>query len=325
MRFLLVLVVIVGLGYAGWRSGDVAPMDEIAAARAATGAAFESRIVTGADGVPIHAVFVGPEGGEPVVLIHGFPEFWYSWRRQAADLAAAGYRVAIPDLRGYNRSGKPAGREAYTAARYAADIIALLDAEGWATTNLAGHDIGAIVAWELIFNHADRIDRAVVFNIAPMEALIAAAEAGGASTSWYRLFFKAPLLPEIALRAGRYRLLRRTFQTDAAPGAFSDADEDIYAAAWARDNAISSMLGFYRADGLQGAAPALYSRKPSPPTYFIGAGQDRYVPEGSIELTAKLIGEQNVEVWPAASHWVLQEEPAMTARTMIRWFGSDAE
>ncbi|MEO1015437.1 MAG: alpha/beta hydrolase [Pseudomonadota bacterium] len=321
-RLLVLLILIAGLGYWAWASGDVELVDEIAIAEANAEADFESRMVAGANGVNLHVVFAGPEDGAPVILIHGFPEFWYSWRRQAAALGKAGYRVAVPDLRGYNRSDKPKGQDAYTIDAYAADIVALMDAEDWETAHIAGHDVGAFVAWRLVDGHPDRIDRAVVFNIPPPAALADAEMKGDESTSWYRTAFQVPFLPELALRAGGYRVLSRLLTKGAKAGAFSDQDMDIYRSAWARENAISTMLGFYRAtdfsdlgddgDGL------------TRPVFFVGAGKDAYVPAGGIEATTELLGAENIEVWPNASHWVLQEEPRLTVSAMIRHFGAAA-
>lgn len=320
-----VLVILLGatlLAFLAWQSGDVAKRDEFAAATEATERPFESRMVTGADGVKIHAAFIGPDDGEPVVLIHGFPEFWYSWRFQAAYLADQGFRVMVPDLRGYNRSDKPRGRDKYDVADYAQDIVAAMDALGWQKAHLAGHDVGAGVAWYLAYEHADRIDRAVVFNIPPPQAWAKAVAAGGESTSWYRTAFKVPFLPELALRTLEYRVLVNTFKEDAAAGAFSDDDIAIYQSAWARDNAISTMLGFYRADGVD-FANALPTGAPEPRTLFIGSAGDRYVPDGSLDATEDLLGSENVEVWQNTSHWVLQEEPSLSASTMADWFRDD--
>ena len=99
------------------------------------------------NGIDLHVVQDGPRTGRPVILLHGFPEFWYGWRRQIPFLAAAGYRVWAPDQRGYNLSAKPSGRGAYSLDRLAADVIGLLDAAGRDTALLVGHDWGAAVAW----------------------------------------------------------------------------------------------------------------------------------------------------------------------------------
>ena len=94
------------------------------------------------NGINLHVVQDGPGTGRLVILLHGFPEFWYGWRRQIPFLAAAGYRVWVPDQRGYNLSDKPTGIAAYTLDQLGADIIGLLDAAGQDTAFLVGHDWG---------------------------------------------------------------------------------------------------------------------------------------------------------------------------------------
>ncbi len=319
MRKLLVFWgILIALIWFGWSSGDRALVDELAVATAETGVAYESVLVEGAEGIELHVVFAGPKDGPPVILIHGFPEFWYSWRKQIAALANAGYRVAAPDLRGYNRSDKPTGRDAYRLETYAADIIALMDGQGWAKANVAGHDVGAAVTWTLAYDHPERLNKVMVFNIAPFGALEEAYEAGAKSVSWYRAFFRTPFLPELALRSGGYHVLGKQLKEGSAPGAFSDQDVTIYKAAWARDNAISTMLGFYRADGLDGPAPR---QGPDVPARLILASEEAFVPKEAEAPARRYLGDDNVTVWQGVSHWSLQEKPQETATAMIEWFG----
>ncbi|MCU0465000.1 MAG: alpha/beta fold hydrolase, partial [Anaerolineae bacterium] len=95
------------------------------------------------NGITLHVVTAGPADGQPVVLLHGFPEFWYGWKEQIPALAAAGYRVIVPDQRGYNQSDKPKGVEQYTLDKLTGDIAGLLDALGYADAYIVGHDWGA--------------------------------------------------------------------------------------------------------------------------------------------------------------------------------------
>ena len=129
------------VGLVAWKSGDSTPLDEVALAAERSGLALDSRQVDVGE-VELHVVLTGPEDGPPVVLLHGYPECWYSWHGALGRLARAGFRVAVPDLRGYNRSGKPPGADAYTDLHYERDVIGLLDALGWDTAYLAGHDVG---------------------------------------------------------------------------------------------------------------------------------------------------------------------------------------
>jgi pimeloyl-ACP methyl ester carboxylesterase len=105
--------------------------------------------------VRLHAIAAGPERGPIVVLLHGFPEFWYSWHKQIEPLAAVGFRVIVPDQRGYNLSSKPAGIASYALPQLVADVIAIADQLGQQKIYLAGHDWGAVVAWSRPWRSTD--------------------------------------------------------------------------------------------------------------------------------------------------------------------------
>src|SRR5205085_9134807 len=110
--------------------------------------------------VRLHYVEAGD--GPLVVLLHGFPEFWYGWRLQIAPLAAAGFRVVAPDLRGYNLSSKPDGVVAYGAEKLAADVRGLIQERGAESALVVGHDWGGSVAWTLAMNHPEVVDRLAI-------------------------------------------------------------------------------------------------------------------------------------------------------------------
>lgn len=98
------------------------------------------------NGVSLHVKMAGPADGQPVILLHGFPEFWYGWKAQIEFLANAGYRVIVPDQRGYNLSDKPKAVEAYRMYQLVADVIGLIDHIGHDQVYLVGHDWGGGVA-----------------------------------------------------------------------------------------------------------------------------------------------------------------------------------
>ena len=117
------------------------------------------------NGVRLHVVQAGPKSGIPVVLLHGFPEFWYGWRKQIPALAEAGCRVIAPDQRGYNLSDKPKGVKAYCVDTLVEDVIGLIDALEYEKVNLVGHDWGALVAWMLAIKHPERLHRLGIINV----------------------------------------------------------------------------------------------------------------------------------------------------------------
>ena len=109
---------------------------------------YEHKLIS-TNGITLHTVTAGPEDGPLVLLLHGFPEFWYSWRRQIPALAAAGFRVLAPDQRGYNLSDKPRELSAGLLDALAADVLGLIDDAGRERAFVVGHDWGAMVAWWL--------------------------------------------------------------------------------------------------------------------------------------------------------------------------------
>lgn len=121
--------------------------------------------------ISLHAVAAGPADGPVVILLHGFPEFWYGWRYQIGPLARAGLRVIVPDARGYNESSKPAGIGRYSLGELTSDVMAIADQLGRDRFFLAGHDWGAAVAWTVAQQYPERIERLAILNVPPPQIL----------------------------------------------------------------------------------------------------------------------------------------------------------
>lgn len=201
------------------------------------------------NGIELHAVAAGPKNGKPVILLHGFPEFWYGWRRQIAPLAAAGLRVLVPDQRGYNLSEKPTGRGAYTLDQLADDVLGLATALGCDRFAVVGHDWGGVVTWHLAARNPERIERAAVLN-APHPAVMSRylrAHPSQAFKSWYVGFFQLPFVPERVLGAASFATLRAAIRATARPGSITLEDIARYQNAWAQPGALTAMLHWYRA------------------------------------------------------------------------------
>jgi pimeloyl-ACP methyl ester carboxylesterase len=203
------------------------------------------------NGLQLHVVQCGPLDGPLVILLHGFPEFWYAWRHQIPALAAAGFRVWVPDQRGYNLSDKPGRVRDYTIDALAADIIGLLDAAGRPTAAVVGHDWGAAVAWHLAAHFPGRIQRAAVLNVPHPKVLARALrrKPGQLLKSWYVFFFQLPWLPETLVRLRGWWFARQSLRRSSRRGTFSDADLALYQAAWSQPGAMRSMINWYRAAG----------------------------------------------------------------------------
>src|SRR5438128_2134073 len=153
------------------------------------------------NGVGLHLVEAGQ--GPPVVLLHGFPEFWYSWRRQIPALAESGFRVVAPDQRGYGQSGKPRGWRAYRIENLAQDVADLIAHLGEERAHVVGHDWGGGTAWATAMLHAERVASLAILNVPHPERMLRALRTPRQlAKSWYIFFFQIPWLPETLMALG---------------------------------------------------------------------------------------------------------------------------
>ncbi len=270
------------------------------------------------NGVELDVAAAGPEDGPLVILLHGFPEFWYGWRRQIGTLAAAGMRVLAPDQRGYNRSDKPPGRQSYVLDTLADDVLGLAGALGRDRFAVVGHDWGGVVAWHLAARNPERVERAVILN-APHPATLQRymlAHPSQAAKSWYVGFFQAPMLPEMVLGAGDFAGLRRSLDATARPGIFTAEDVARYRAAWGRTGALTAMLNWYRALPL--SAGSVRSGRIQVPVRVIWGDRDAYLERGLAEAAVALC-DQGEAFHLGATHWVQHDEPGRVNQLLVEF------
>jgi len=193
--------------------------------------------------VKLHYVEAGE--GPLVVLLHGFPEFWYGWRLQIAPLAAAGFRVVAPDLRGYNLSSRPGDVKAYGTEQLTADLRGLIADRGATSASLVGHDWGGTVAWDTAMAYPRVVDRLAILNAAhPRKLSEGLHHPGQLRKSWYFFFFDLPDLPESVVHANDWHFFRH-FLRDARP-AYTPQEFDRYIEAWSQPGAATGMINYYR-------------------------------------------------------------------------------
>ncbi len=199
------------------------------------------------NGVRLHYVEAGQ--GPLVLLLHGFPEFWYSWRHQLPALAGVGFRALAPDLRGYNTSDKPQGVGNYSLSTLAADVAGLARHVGAELATIVGHDWGSIIAWNIAAHYPALVDRLILLNSPPPAAFFRGLRRfGQLRRSWYMFFFQLPWLPERTWRASGYRLLRKVLNRDPVhANAFTQEDIDCYIGALSRPGALTAAINYYRA------------------------------------------------------------------------------
>ena len=267
------------------------------------------------NGIRLHWVEQGQ--GPLVVLLHGFPEFWYAWRHQIPALAAAGFRTVAPDLRGYNLSERPRGVKAYRIEALLGDLeglIALLGAEqGDARAHIVGHDWGGAFAWYAPLFLPERLLSLTLLNAPHPLAFRRELRSNPAQRkkSSYVFFFQLPWLPERRIRAGNYALLAKMLRRDPVTrGAFTDEDIRLYTEALARPGALTAAVNWYRA-ALR-FPPRVGSRTwpEGLKTLLVWGERDRYLGPGLLEGLDRWVPDLTVERIPDASHWVQADAPA---------------
>lgn len=270
------------------------------------------------NGVRLHYVEAG--NGPLVVLLHGFPAFWYSWHEQIRALAAAGFRVIAPDMRGYNISEKPHGVRAYRQEALAGDVAALIHHAGEARASVVGHDWGGGVAWSAAMFHPDIVERLIVLNAPHPGAFLRDLRLPSQlRKSWYGFFFQIPWLPETVIRAGGYAFFDRALRGDAKnPKAFTPDDVRRFVEAAHQPGALTGSINYYRAAFRQWPWQATRQiRRIDAPTLLIWGEQDRYLGLSLTEGLENWVPDLRVARIPEASHWVQNDAPDDVNRLMI--------
>ena len=270
--------------------------------------------------VKLHAVASGPKDGPVVVLLHGFPEFWYGWHRQIGPLAAAGFRVIVPDQRGYNLSSKPSGVASYALTELVSDVIAIADQLGQQKIFLAGHDWGAAVAWSTALLHPQRIAKLVVVNVPHPSVMrkFLTTRLRQFRRSWYMFFFQLPWLPETFLSIFDYRVAARSLVRSSRPGTFSPEDLVQYRAAWSQPGALSAMINWYRA--LFRFRTKFANRTIHVPTRILWGERDAFLIAEMAQESLRYCDNAELFTFASATHWLLHEEPARVSELLIDFF-----
>jgi pimeloyl-ACP methyl ester carboxylesterase len=270
--------------------------------------------------VRLHYVEAGE--GPLIVLLHGFPEFWYGWRLQIEPLAAAGFRVVAPDMRGYNLSSRPTDVAAYHTDKLADDVRGLIQERGAQSAMLVGHDWGGTAAWATAMNHPEVVDRLAILNAAhPRKLSQGLHHPDQLRRSWYFFFFALPDLPETVVHANRWHFFRH-FLRDARP-AYTPEEIDRYIEAWSQPDAATGMINYYRSSVRQSQKRAEEALRPiQAPTLVIWGESDHYLgPDLAEPEHDDVPNLDRVERLPDASHWVHHDEAERVTQLLIDFFG----
>lgn len=270
--------------------------------------------------IQLHAVAAGPTNGPIVILLHGFPEFWYSWHRQIEPLASAGFRVLVPDQRGYNQSSKPREVASYTLPQLTSDVIAIADQLGAERFFLAGHDWGAAVAWSVAITNPQRVAKLAILNVPHPSVMLRFLRTNPRQLlrSWYIFFFQLPWLPEAAFAARDFRFGMEALRRTSRPGTFSEQDLQQYHSAWSQPGAVTGMIHWYRAvfrNRSKFADPRVRV-----PVKILWGKRDVALLFEMAQASLRYCDNAELIAFPDNSHWLHHEEPMRIAELLLEFF-----
>jgi len=261
----------------------------------------------------------GPEDGTPVFLLHGFPDAWFGWEAQIGPLTEAGFRVIVPDQRGYNLSDKPKGVASYQMDTLVEDVLGLADGLGYERFHLAGHDFGAMVSWNLAMGHPERLKRLAIANV-PHPAVMGdylRTHPTQMLKSWYVFFFQLPGLPERVVRANNWKSLISTM-----PEYLSAQERDRYREAWDQPGAMTGMINWYRAS-LRKLGKSTRPPEIQVPTLILWGQGDPHISYEMAPLSADMCQAGRLVTFEDASHWVLHDKPREVSQLLVEHFSEN--
>jgi pimeloyl-ACP methyl ester carboxylesterase len=285
------------------------------------------------NGVRLHLVQAGPPDGPLAVLLHGFPEYWRGLSKQGQALAQAGFRVLLPDQRGYNLSDKPKDVNAYQIDILAQDVVELIRSVGRERAFVIGHDWGAAMAWTTAILHPERVEKLAILNVPHPDVMQRNLLSSFAQMkkSWYIFFFQTPALPEIMLSRDNFANLRRMMKGSGrhlnGSFTFSNADLDDYAQAWGQPGALTAMIHWYRAIFRRslraGVNPnRIPLRRVHPPALMLWGERDIALGKELAQPSLDLCDQGRIVFYPNATHWVQHDETQAVNRELLAFLTS---
>jgi epoxide hydrolase 4 len=267
------------------------------------------------------------EGERLVVLLHGFPECWYSWRHQLKALGGR-YRVVAPDMRGYNLSDKPSRVEDYRMPRLVDDVTGLIRHFGAREAAVVGHDWGGAVAWAVAQYYPDYVWKVASLQTPPPAVWARNFSFRQLLRSWYMLFFQLPAIPEWWIARDDFAGLARTLRSTSRPGTFSDADIEVLKEAARRPGALTAAVNYYRANLRAFLGRGFREREVRPherirvPTLFVYGERDFAILPETVAGVADYVDAPYTELRLGRSnHWVQQESPAEVNAALLNFLG----
>ena len=310
---------------ANWSHRLPLPVGQLASAAEPLSRAMERAPLVAQRDVNLPSVRLNvAEAGEGplAIFLHGFPDFWRSWRFQLPAVARAGFHAIAPDMRGYNLSDKPESVGSYAIEELCDDVRHLIESYGAKRASIVGHDWGAIVAWFFAMNYPDLVERLVVMNVPhPSRYASGATNPRQWLRSWYISFFQLPWLPEAALRYDDYRSLREVLRRG-SPG-FSHEVIEEYVEAARRSNGMHFPVNYYRSFFRRNVIGTLRDLNViEHPTLVVWGDRDPVIEPGLAVPDHRWVPNLRLERLPLAGHWPHLDEPDVVNRLLIEHLAS---
>ncbi len=256
------------------------------------------------NGIKLHTIIAG--SGEPIIFLHGFPEFWYGWKHIILGLKDD-FKLIVPDTRGINLSDKPEGVENYAIKVLINDVKKLSEELNLGKFILCGHDWGGAIAWAFAEEHPELLKKLVIINAPHPKALQSAFRTGKEQkkASAYILDFIKPGYEDVILADDCQMLKKTVFYGTNNKDVFSDLDKSKYMEAWKQPGAINAGLNYYRAMTANRDTVGIISV----PTLVLHGMKDRYLRPVLLEILPKLIEDLKIIKIEDSTHWVMQDAP----------------
>jgi pimeloyl-ACP methyl ester carboxylesterase len=266
-----------------------------------------------ANGLTFHVAEASRGRSRLVLFLHGFPEFWYAWRKQLDGLGDA-FHAAAPDMRGVGLSDKPAGVEPYLLSHLVADVRGLTGALGHERCTLVGHDWGGFVAWTAAMQHPELVEKLVIVNCAHPAAFdrLMREDEAQRQASQYMLAFRSARGEELLSRDGFAGFERNILAPGLFSGDLTPADAAAYRASWRIPGSLTGGLNYYRANktgpDLAGAlAPG--DAQVRAPTLVLWGERDPYFVPRNLDLLPDYVPDLRIRRWPDRDHWIVHQVP----------------
>lgn len=256
-----------------------------------------------------------------VILLHGFPECWATWRQQVEPLVAAGYRVLVPNMIGYGHSDKPKRIADYRMDLICDDIRALMRDAGHSQCHLVGHDWGGAIAWWFGIHYSHELLSLSILNAPHPRAFLSQLRRSPRQLlkSWYIFFFQLPWLPEWVIRAGNYRMLANAIKNTSTPGAYQPQDWQQLNEHWRIPGALTACLNYYRA--MLRHRPKISGKAMvTAPTQILWGEKDLALTLVMATESHKRCEQGQLTTYPDATHWLAHDKPDEITEKLLHWF-----